>query len=802
MGPVTNLGQNESLYVQATGLPTGDELEVAFCSLAQGDQPVAEPNCAANIPAPPGCTIFGTALPCSATGNQLAYQYTLVTGGSDIVTIGSELDPSGQGDDPLVSQTADEFDNGATGTFFCDDGPDPCGIEVMDIPQDQVGQAFIANGFPPRASFASTSQNTVIFPLSWASTAAGCGSSPVLGVDTSYSAEEFLPAAAQSTCNGANGVAVLPTELSSTDDSGCSSGGGTSCPINDLVTGSVPVTFTDDPEDPATLAELKQAGGKFAYIPIAVSATEIAFQASAGIQLSGSKTTFPIDSYQLTPAMAAGVMTQLWTSPVSQSGDTDDDLCGQISGRIGCTETLIHQMQTQPVEVNGAPVKKPLDFYYYEGNFGSREPMDTAYALLNPWLQTLDSVPTSENNLGAMFPSISSGASYQATSWMCAAPRTKFSVVPRSSLTPTPLKDLTDASQILSNEENGPILYTSGKPDDYVSQNVVADKKKCTGLSALPTDYAGTISTESNLYQPSSSPLLQAHAIQGAITAYGANGGVALGAMDSSQADFNGVLPASLQNAKGNFVAPDQSSVDAALGDAGTNPDGTMAPNYDDTTGTGAANAYPLPMVTYALVSTAPQPASQAQELADLLTNLVTYSHAGGAGYSVPMPAGYYPLPDNLYTQAIADISNDIAGGSGGTSPGGASTAPASNAGGAAGTAASTGATPRSGTGGTSSPTSGASHPSGAGTPQSSPQTAGTSPGHTRHVVVGSGSPILVTLSAERVLLSGIWVLAIVSVFGGLLLLLWPSLRRHLAPVVGAVTVRWRHLRSAGEDSS
>ena len=38
----------------------------------------------------------------------------------------------------------------------------------------------------------------------------------------------------------------------------------------------------------------------------------------------------------------------------------------------------------------------------------------------------------------------------------------------------------------------------------------------------------------------------------------------------------------------------------------------------------------------------------------DLLTNLVCYSHSGG---SIPLPPGYVPLPDNLYTSAIKEIA-------------------------------------------------------------------------------------------------------------------------------------------------
>ena len=91
------------------------------------------------------------------------------------------------------------------------------------------------------------------------------------------------------------------------------------------------MTFTDDPEDPATLAEEKQAGGKFAYIPIALSGTEIAFEGGAGIAIQGNATDFALDSYRLTPAMAAGIMTQQWTAATAGLGVPNDDVCAQLS---------------------------------------------------------------------------------------------------------------------------------------------------------------------------------------------------------------------------------------------------------------------------------------------------------------------------------------------------------------------------------------------------------------------------------------------------------------------------------------
>jgi hypothetical protein len=127
---------------------------------------------------------------------------------------------------------------------------------------------------------------------------------------------------------------------------------------------------------------------------------------------------------------------------------------------------------------------------------------------------------------------------------------------------------------------------------------------------------------------------------------------IGFGAMDWSEATYFGLNPANLQDAAGSFVGPSEQSIDAALADATVGPDGVLQYNYGDTTD---SSAYAMPLVTYALVSTAAQSAASSQEEGDLLTNLVCYSHSGG---SIALPPGYVPLPDNLYSSAIKQISS------------------------------------------------------------------------------------------------------------------------------------------------
>jgi len=795
-GPVVNLGQGQSVYVLVDNLPQGDEVGIGFCSLKSGNQVASEPQCASSIPPQPGCvTLSGT--DCPNTPSPLEWTYGTVTSGQTLIPISTDFNPNVAGANPIVSQTPEQFISGTYGGFFCDNGPaDPCGVEVVDIPAIDV----VGNGYPPRQQFVISSANAIVIPLSWASTGNGCGSAPVMQVDAAFSVAQFLPAAGAATCTGSNGIAVLPTSLPSVDDKDCSLGTGTHCPITDVINGSVPATFTDDPEDPATLAAEQSAGGKFAYIPIAVSATEIAFEGEAGVVASGSSRNIPLSSYRLTPAQTAGIMTQFWNSPVSAQNAPNDNACGQLSGKAKCIETM--QTQQQSLFVNtinnkyenidistgfgGTPKKLPFNTFTYLGNdnytqqsgAGSQKDYSsrTAYALLNPWPLTEGNFRVNEGILGAMFPSTGSGTVFETSGWLCGAPNPGYTAdLPFGGQ--ASLKDIMTSQQLLADAEQGPLAVTKESTGYVISSTVdqytLADPGKCQAVSTLPTDFGTSQQSTGDQYNPSSSPLTAAHTISGAMSAYAGQGGFAFSAMDSSEADFYGLLPASLQNAAGNFTGPTPSSVLAALNDAKIDADGTLSPDYTNSTDT---NAYPMPMVTYALVSTAPQPSlDTATKLKNMLTNLVGYSHTSGANTGQPLPAGYEPLPDNLYQLALTDISQDIVGPSG-TSP---SSGGSSGSGSAAGTGSATSAPtshPAAGSTGGAHPTGGsAASPSGLGATQATGPASGRPSGSSGNYV---GHLLTVTVADSRYFVPGLLLFALLCLAIGPLLYMYPSLRR------------------------
>jgi hypothetical protein len=106
---------------------------------------------------------------------------------------------------------------------------------------------------------------------------------------------------------------------------------------------------------------------------------------------------------------------------------------------------------------------------------------------------------------------------------------------------------------------------------------------------------------------------------------------------------------AELVNAAGNAVGPTQGSVEAAVGDMKTNPDGiTQYFNYASTD----KAAYPLTMVDYAMVPTCGLSHTEASAIADFLTKAATTGQTQGEAPG-DMAPGYYPLTAKQKAQTL-----------------------------------------------------------------------------------------------------------------------------------------------------
>jgi hypothetical protein len=106
---------------------------------------------------------------------------------------------------------------------------------------------------------------------------------------------------------------------------------------------------------------------------------------------------------------------------------------------------------------------------------------------------------------------------------------------------------------------------------------------------------------------------------------------------------------AELVNAAGKAVAPTQTSVEDAVKDMETNPDGIT--QYYDFTNTDP-NAYPLAMVDYAMVPTCGLSSSEASDIANFLTKVATTGQTQGETPGDLAP-GYYPLNAKQKAQTL-----------------------------------------------------------------------------------------------------------------------------------------------------
>ena len=122
-----------------------------------------------------------------------------------------------------------------------------------------------------------------------------------------------------------------------------------------------------------------------------------------------------------------------------------------------------------------------------------------------------------------------------------------------------------------------------------------------------------------------------------------------LSELDLGDMNIFGFPAAELVNAAGKAVAPTQASVEAAVSDMKTNPDGiTQFVNNSSTD----PKAYPLAMVDYAMVPTCGLSHTEASALANFLTKAATTGQVQGEAPGQLAP-GYYPLNAKQKAQTL-----------------------------------------------------------------------------------------------------------------------------------------------------
>jgi hypothetical protein len=586
-GPTLNIGDGQYIYLSMQNFPVGDEVRVAYCPITDPPiiYPTGNPSCAYGTDAEQ-VSLTPIDVPVTASG----------TLGASFPT---QVDPSGEDNAPITASrlvSTSPGDSDDTPSFFCDNSPDQCGLEVEEFPFGDLGTI-------------EATSNTAFIPLGFEAQSDGCPSKdPLVFSDSAFSLEHFIPAAVDSTCAGDSGVADVNTATETGEV------------VQDFAAGGTNLAFTDDPQNPGEASELSKV--KYRYIPVAVSATVVAFL-GGDYERDPIQAAYPISSYDLTPNMVAGLITS------DYSAGYDSDL---IMPPLVCAQ--VYKCGTGKGDNTTAANYDTFDF-------------------LNP----VASPVFGPTEYGMFFSSTESGASYQVTNWLCDAPNSPFTVTvnlmnSKGQPVPTPVQ--------VTDQNTGPTTLTTA-PKAGIAWPPVNDPDApwpyptCQPYPTLPV-----LSASSSQYSFAETPALQAKALRG--YAYGGGGQpwtnsggqtvIGFGAMDWSEASYFGLNSANIQNSAGDFVSPSESSIDAALSDATPASNGVLQYDYNDATD---AAEYPMPLVTYALVPTSPQPAAASQAEGDLLTNLVCYSHSGG---SIALPSGYVPLPGNLYDQARSEISD------------------------------------------------------------------------------------------------------------------------------------------------
>ncbi|PSL52220.1 hypothetical protein B0I31_11447 [Saccharothrix carnea] len=121
-----------------------------------------------------------------------------------------------------------------------------------------------------------------------------------------------------------------------------------------------------------------------------------------------------------------------------------------------------------------------------------------------------------------------------------------------------------------------------------------------------------------------------------------------LAVVDTATAARYGLPTAKLRNAAGNFVAPDDAGLRAAVGQL--TPTDVQGVGRTNPT-TKAADAYPLPAVTYAAAVPSEMTAAEGAEYAGFLRYATGTGQQRGEGVG-RLPLGYLPLPDGMRRQA------------------------------------------------------------------------------------------------------------------------------------------------------
>jgi hypothetical protein len=337
--PTSDLGGDQWVYLNMSNFPAGDLLEVSYCTATKPITTKSEPLCDA---------ISTPTLP------NPQQQLPVFPNGSALASFQVELNPPAPGNIPYTGVIPGTIPP-VTGKFFCDNRPQKCAIIVTD---SALGAG--ASGVP-------TASNTLVIPISFRNASIGCPTAQFVFSSSDFSVEQLFPHESSFAC--ANSHPVIPVDTAS--DSGTA--------VQSLVTGGTSIAFITNPLSSSVQQQLSKEHGKFAIIPVALSAVVLGYQAT---MQQGFGSFYAFDSMRLTPSQVAGVITYNYSSPF-------------LSDIVHCPA----QVTTQLYQAPSPPGPCPL-----------------MYAM-----NTVKGFGTADS-YGVFLPSYQSGVTRELINWICNAP--------------------------------------------------------------------------------------------------------------------------------------------------------------------------------------------------------------------------------------------------------------------------------------------------------------------------------------------------------------------------------------------
>jgi hypothetical protein len=526
--------------------------------------------------------------------------------GSATASLMVESHVPGEGNPPYQGNHANQ-------SFYCGVGTtDQCAIEVT------IGDALVPDGSGGvLTSYPPTTGNTAVIPVTFGPTIiAGCtDNSPSINSVSGWTLSQLIPAVNTQTCQS-SGMFDLNEPVPSDQIAAA------------LSSGQVQIGYTDEPQSATVQALL--ATGKYKLIPLALSATVEATLVS--VTRSPTPDYGPISAWDMTPTDVAVALTA--ESP-------------------NYTEGIF----SNPPNLEGGPYVSSQQDSIRCPNPGGK------LILYCPLPQVLNQAPPGFNfdtlgvtvQVASFYSGSSSGTNQQLLDWLCTAPNLPVSIDNGAGQPTSTYHDAYSGRAAV--ETTTPGWGTRGFPYPLAKACSHLVNDTIPALNATP-NYSYQVDVGSP--QQEAVYLYEYDGLLPGTTENSYRDYAGLAPMDWSQAAYNGLQPALLQNASGQWVAPSAQSLDAALTVEGTTQsDGAITFSYRPKDPNDSVPYYPMPMISYAVVPTTPLPASEASPITKVLRDLLSITSTGGAN-SAELPPGYAPLPTDLSQTAATDLTNDI----------------------------------------------------------------------------------------------------------------------------------------------